>query len=265
MQQAADFLEESDVLAAALEGLAPDDWARATQFKGWTINDVIVHLHFWNRAADLSLRDPEQFQADMAPIMAEMAQSGLRGIENAAISLRGRDLFAAWQGLYRDMGARWQSVDPKTRLAWIGPGMSARSSMTARQMETWAHGMEIFDLLGLPRRDSDRVRNIVVLGINAFGWSHKVQGMALPDRMPYLRLIAPSGAIWDFGDPSDSSRIDGPALDFAAVVTQTRHVDDTDLVTTGAEARAWMERAQCFAGPPETPPAKGTRFVQGGS
>jgi len=45
-------------------------------------------------------------------------------------------------------------------------------------------------------------------------------------------------------------------------VTQTRHVSDTDLRVTGETATQWMAQAQCFAGPPEPPPAPGTRFAR---
>jgi hypothetical protein len=51
----------------------------------------------------------------------------------------------------------------------------------------------------------------------------------------------------------------GSAVEFAQVVTQVRNVADTDLEVIGSNAARWMENAQCFAGPPETPPAKGAR------
>jgi len=35
------------------------------------------------------------------------------------------------------------------RVKWIGVDMSARSCLTARLMETWAHGQEIYDILGV--------------------------------------------------------------------------------------------------------------------
>ena len=38
--------------------------------------------------------------------------------------------------------------------------------------------------------------------------------------------------------------------DFCRVVTQRRHVDDTDLRITGQSAHEWMALAQAFAGPP---------------
>ncbi|MGB0410625.1 MAG: TIGR03084 family metal-binding protein [Pikeienuella sp.] len=258
MEQATDFLAECEALNDAL--LSVRDWDQATQFKGWTINDVMVHLHYWNVMADKSATDPDVFMVMIGKVMKNLGGGGLRPLENAEITLRGEDLRAAWIANARDMAARWGGYDPKMRVKWAGPDMSARSSITARQMETWAHGMEVFDLLGLTRKDTDRIKNVVVLGVNTFGWSHKVQGLSVPEQMPSLRLTAPSGEIWEWGDGPDL--IEGPATDFAAVVTQTRAFADTALQTTGEDARRWMETAQCFAGPPETPPSPGARHIQ---
>jgi len=263
MQQAQDFLEECEALAEVLTDLPEADWTRVTQFKGWTVNDVITHLYYWNRAADLSLRDPVAFDARIGAALPRMMETGMRPVENAAIPERGRALFMAWQAQYRDMAARWAGVDPKTRVKWAGPEMSARSSITARQMETWAHGQEIFDLLGVGRQDSDRIRNIVVLGVNTFAWSHKVQGQEVPDQVPRLRLTAPSGAAWEFGDPESPDLIKGAAVDFARVVTQTRNIADTALKISGPVATGWMRTAQCFAGGREAPPEPGTRHAAG--
>lgn len=260
LTQAQDFLDESKSLNAALAGLDDAGFRAVTGFKSWTIDDVLVHLHFWNRAADLSARDAAGFATLLGQLRAALASGGLRGFENAAIAERGTALRRAWIAHARDMAPRWAAMDPRARLPWAGPSMSARSSITARQMETWAHGFEVFDRLGLARQDTDRIRNIVVLGVNTFGWSHQVHGLAVPAAMPELALTAPSGAVWSFGDAA-AGRIAGPAVDFAAVVTQTRALADTALVVEGEVARIWMENAQCFAGPPETPPAPGERRI----
>lgn len=259
LTEAADFLAESEALNDVLEGLTEADFDRVTQFKGWAINDVLVHLHFWNRAADLSAQDTGAFAQLMEEIGPKIAQGGFREVENARIAERGDNLRAAWIDHAREMADRWAGMDPKARLPWAGPSMSARSSITARQMENWAHGFEVFDLLGCERVETDRIRNIVVLGVNTFGWSHKVHGLDVPEVMPLVRVTAPSGAVWDWGDAA-SGRIEGPAVDFAAVVTQTRALADTGLVVEGDVAETWMAHAQCFAGGAEKPPVAGSRF-----
>lgn len=261
MQQAWDFLEETEALGAILADLPAEDWDRRTQFRGWTINDVISHLHFWNRAADLSLQDQDAFARLLEALRVHRGPEGLRPAERKVTpDLHGPELREAWLALGRDMAPRWAEADPKKRLPWGGPSMSARSSMTARQMETWAHGHEVFDALGLKRTDTDRIRNIVVLGVNTYGWTFQTREAPIPGPMPRLRLTAPSGEIWEFGE--GEGLIAGSAVGFAQTVTQTRNVADTDLKVEGEAARLWMENAQCFAGAPAQPPAPGTRFVQ---
>lgn len=259
MEQARDFVEECDALLVVLGRLSDEDWNRPTQFKGWTTNDIIIHLHFWNRAADLSLTDADLFSEKLEEIPEPGTKSGLRAYEQAEIPQRGADLLKVWRDFYADMGERWAILDPKLRVKWAGPDMSIRSSMTARQMETWAHGQAIFDLLGIERVECDRICNIVILGVNAFGWSFKVHDRDIPDAMPYLNLTAPSGAVWIYGEANQNDRISGSAVEFAQVVTQTRNIADTVLRVEGDTAALWMAEAQCFAGPPEVPPLPGTR------
>lgn len=258
MQQAVDFKEESDVLYSVLETRTEADFDRPTQFKQWTVNDVLVHLHFWNKAADQSLNDPDGFAELFGKLGQSLTSGTLRGFENGVVAERGHALLALWRDFYQDMADRWVELDPKVRVKWAGPEMSVRSSATARQMETWAHGQEVFDLFGQKRTEHDRVRNIVILGVNTYAWGFKVRGMTPPDPMPFVDLKAPSGAIWTFGEES-ADRITGSAVGFAQIVTQTRNVADTDITTRGEAAELWMNYAQCFAGPPETPPAPGER------
>ena len=130
-------------------------------------------------------------------------------------------------------------------------------------METWAHGQAIFDALGIDRVEHDRLRNIAVMGVNTFDWTFKVNRRDVPAVKPYVRLRSPSGALWEWNDPATVERVEGSAVEFCRVVTQTRNLADTTLAVTGGIARQWLERAQCFAGPPEQPPAPGTRFKQG--
>lgn len=167
-----------------------------------------------------------------------------------------------WHDFYSAMTRRFLIADPKSRVPWAGPTMSVRSSITARLMETWAHGQAIYDLLGETRNETDRIKNIAVLGINTFNWTFANRRMAVPPTIPNVRLIAPSGAVWKWGEENPANCVDGRAVEFCQVVTQVRNVADTSLQVIGPTAGAWMSIAQCFAGPPEDPPPPGTRFTQ---
>jgi uncharacterized protein (TIGR03084 family) len=140
--------------------------------------------------------------------------------------------------------------------------MSARSSISARLMETWAHGQEVYDHLGVVRVDADRIKSIAVLGTNTFGWTYATRGETPAGPMPYVCLTAPSGEIWEFGEPSTEEMVEGSASEFCQVVTQVRNIADTQIRVVGPVATDWMSKAQCFAGAPETPPAPGTRFTK---
>jgi uncharacterized protein (TIGR03084 family) len=132
---------------------------------------------------------------------------------------------------------------------------------TARQMETWAHGQAIYDMLGETRTPTNRLRNIAEIGVRTYGWTFSNRQRPVPGPGPHVRLTAPSGAIWEWNDPTPENAIKGDALQFCQVVAQTRNIADTNLKVTGEPARLWMSLAQCFAGPPADPPPPGTRFI----
>ncbi len=258
--EARDFEAESGALHALLDPLPEADLSRVTLFKGWTLNDILQHLHVWNHAAALSVRD----EAALVDFIARMkrTEGGLRAFEDAFLQgLSGRRLLDAWAKGAKETAELFSDLDPKQRLQWVGPSMSARSSITARQMETWAHGQAAYDLLGAERRDTDAIRSIAHLGVATFGWTYAVRGRKPPGPVPYVNLTAPSGETWEWGEPGEDA-VRGSATEFCQVVAQTRNIADTALAVTGEAASDWMSIAQCFAGEARTPPPPGTRRRQ---
>ncbi len=263
IQQAIDFREESDALYQLLEPIAADDYQRKTQFKDWTINDVLGHLHMWNWAADISLNDSDAFEKFLASLIEALTTgTSLQDFEgNWRKGLNNKELLQEWRSFYIKTSKLFEEADPKLRVKWFGPDMSVRSSITARLMETWAHGQEVYDMLGVVRKNRDRIKNIAVLGVNTFGWTYTNRSMDTPKDKPYVKLTAPSGEIWEWNDPSTDNLVEGAAEDFCQVVTHVRNIGDTSLNVVGETATQWMSIAQCFAGPAVDPPKPGTRFT----
>lgn len=262
MQEAQDFKEECDNIAALLEPLSDAAFDTPTLFKGWTINDIVGHLHVWNIAADETLHAPDDFaefiKMAMGALMAGKSHQEMQGeyLQGRA----GRALFEDWKAYYPQMTERYMRADPDARVKWAGPDMSVRSCIIARQMEHWSHAQAMFDVLGETRVNADRLKNVAHIGVTTYSWSFKVKNMEPILPKPYVRLTAPSGAIWEWNDPQEDNRVEGLAEEFSQVVTQCRNIGDTDLQYTGEAATTWMSIAQCFAGGPETPPDKGTRY-----
>lgn len=256
--EADDFLAESESLARLIEPLPADAFEEKTQFKGWPTNVVLRHLHCLNQAAYMALTDEAAFLNYAAGLRAA---SSMGAFEHAWVDgMAGPRLAATWIAYARTTAAAFRVADPKARLKWFGPPMSARSSITARQMETWAHGQAVFDLLGEERKEDDRLRNIAHLGVSTYGWTFANRGHEPPGPPPHVRLAAPSGALWEWNEPSEDDFVSGDAAEFCRVVTQTRNIADTTLIVVGSRAATWMSLAQCFAGGPSDPPAAGTRF-----
>jgi uncharacterized protein (TIGR03084 family) len=261
LAQAQDYRAECEALDALLRDLPDQRWEEPTQFKRWTCNDVIGHLHLFDVAARITLESTEQVRAFFADAqrgraegrtLVEYTREWLGGCNGQALRRR-------WAEFAQELADLYAAQDPARRVAWGGPDMSVRSCISARQMEAWAHGQAMFDLLGVERAETDRLRNIAIMGVNTLGWCFVNRKLAVPDRKPLVRLSAPSGAVWEWNADEDSNRVQGSAVDFCRVVTQTRNIADTGLQVHGDIARHWMAIAQCFAGPPEQPPAPGSR------
>jgi uncharacterized protein (TIGR03084 family) len=263
LPQAADFRAEAEDLHALLVTLRDADWGRPTLFKQWTVNDIVQHLHDSDLMAAASVAGAAAFAAYQAERKALM-DSGLTRMlatRRKMGDLTGQRLLTRWFTTMAELCDKLSALPAGVRLKWAGPDMGVRMFATARQMETWAHGQAIYDLLGAARTSTDRLRNIAEIGVRTYAWSFANRGQPVPGPAPYVRLTGPSGAVWEWNDQTPDNAVEGDALAFCQVVTQTRNVVDTALQVTGEPARSWMAIAQCFAGPPETPPAPGSRIA----
>ncbi len=165
-------------------------------------------------------------------------------------AMAGRDVLAWWQGARRQMMDAATALDAHDRVPWYGPPMSALSFVSARLMETWAHGQDVADALGLTRVPTARLRHIAHLGVRARPFSYVVRGLDVPADTVRVELTGPSGEHWSWDAGPVSDLVRGPALDFCLVVTQRRHISDTALTVRGSLASQWLAIAQAFAGPP---------------
>jgi uncharacterized protein (TIGR03084 family) len=144
--------------------------------------------------------------------------------------------------------------------------MSAASALTARIMETWAHGQDVADALGAVREPTARLRHVAHLGVGARAYSYAAHGRDLPDAPVRVELTAPDGSTWAWGPTDAADRVTGPALDFALAITRRRHRADLALAAVGPHAQEWLEIGQAFAGPPGPgrAPATGSGAGSGG-
>ncbi len=256
-----DLKEEQRALYDLLKDQEETFWQTPSQFKGWTVWDIIAHLHYSDHMALTAATSDEAFhklQSELSPVFK--GKKSLKDYANEWVGkISGAALLERWKVMFDEMCTRFDNAPDGQRYKWFGPDMGVRMFVTARQMEIWAHGQAIYDLLGLERENSDRLKSIVVIGVKTCGFNFTLHDESPPETVPFVTLTSPEGNQWSFGDEDMNERIEGQASEFAQVVTQTRNIKDTNLKVIGAIANKWMAIAQCFAGGAETPPAPGIR------
>jgi uncharacterized protein (TIGR03084 family) len=249
-----DLIAEQWGLDAIIDHLRDDQWRAATPSPGWDIADQIGHLAYFDAAAALSISDPPAYRESVTELVrrSEHEIPDIFTLEEFR-AMTSSQVLERWRANREALARAAATLDDRTRVDWYGRTMSGRSFLTARLMETWAHGTDVADTLGVRLAATDRLRHIAHLGFITREWSYRVRGEEPPSSDVRVELIGPSGDLWSFGSTNADETISGPAEDFCLVTTQRRHVDDTKL-EAGPLGRAWLERAQAFAGPPTSGP-----------
>jgi uncharacterized protein (TIGR03084 family) len=146
------------------------------------------------------------------------------------------------------MVAAMVRAGPSARVPWYGPDFSVASALSGRIMETWAHGQDVYDALGVPHPVTGALYDVARLCARTRANSYAVRGQAPPAVDVAVELDAPGGGQWRFGEGPEAIR--GDAVTFCLVATQRLHPGDAALEATGPSAREWLACAQAFAGPP---------------
>lgn len=245
-----DLRDEGEVLDALVATLSDAEWELDTPAEGWTIAFQIAHLAWTDQTSIKAATDADAF--------AEVVQWAVRApdtfvdsaTEMLATAQEPAVLLQSWRTLRAELAVALTNVPAGEKLPWFGPPMSPTSMATARLMETWAHGQDVADALGVRRPATDRLRHVAHIGVRTRDFAYLVRDRTPPPEPFRVELTGPSGEVWSWGPDDAAQRVTGPALDFCLLVTQRRHRADLAVTATGADAHAWLDIAQAFAGPP---------------
>lgn len=242
------FLDECTVLDALVADIDEQDWAAVTPALGWSIAHQIGHLAWTDEVALLAATAPGDFADEVELALRDVSgHVDTQAAKGAAAPPA--ELLARWRTGRKRLATALREVPSETKIPWFGPPMSARSMATARLMETWAHGQDVADTLGVRREPTDRLRDICHLGVRTRDFAYVSNTKEAPSRPFRIELTGPDGDLWAWGHADAPDRVSGSAEDFCLVVTQRREVAETDLDASG-EAVHWLTFAQAFAGPP---------------
>jgi uncharacterized protein (TIGR03084 family) len=254
-----DLVAEQNSLDEIVADLTNEQWHRSTASPGWDVFDQVAHLAYFDERAALAIANPDQFRLDLSEMVERMSSESIDEITLTPFrALSPNELLTRWREARQSLNAEAATLPDDSRIAWYGPSMGAKSFLTARLMETWAHGVDVVDALEMTRDATDRLCHIAQLGFLTRQWSYAVRGELAPAGEVRLDLVGPNGDEWLWGSPDADDTVTGSAEEFCLVVTQRRHVNDTALVA-GELGTHWLTRAQAFAGAPTSGPQPRSR------
>lgn len=246
---AADLLDETAALRAMLVDLDDAAWHAVTPATPWRVLDQVAHLAAFDERQRLAVAAPAGFAA----LVADEVGEGIDVVElvrGEVAHLTPAEVLAWFDRIRPEMVEALLAAPDGTRIAWYGPPMGVASALTARLMETWAHGVDVADTVGVALASTDRLRHVAQLAHRAIPFAFAAHRTPLPDEGIAFELEVPGGSTLLVGELSARARVSGPLLDLCLLAVQRRAIEDLDLRADGAAAAAWCQVAQAFAGPP---------------
>ncbi|MDQ1404329.1 MAG: hypothetical protein QOG03_2645 [Actinomycetota bacterium] len=241
-----DFEAEQTDLRDLLLTLAEDEWLTPTPAEGWDVRDTVSHLADTEEIAhDTATGGPRQLNTEAAAFDSGDAFT-LSGVEKGR-DLAGPDVLDWWWQAAAKNRAALGGLDTSARVPW-GLGMGWRAFVTARLMEHWAHGLDIHSATGRPAVDTDRLRHVAWIGINALPYAYGVVGVTPPaGRTLRFDLVGPNGDTWSIGPADATDTVSGPAGEWCRLAVQRIARDEApNLRAEGPLADLALSSARAF-------------------
>jgi len=247
MQEILEDLEaEQEYLDQFLSALLGTQWDFPSLAEGWTLRDSVSHIAHIDEVATAVLRGDNSPLETAAKVLFNFAEIGV----NKGRKMKWGEILPWWRRARCIMKEELAKCDPKRRIPWFARPMGAKAFATARLMETWAHGLDCFDAVGVEPVDTYRLRHVALLAYMARSFAYQVNGLPAPESPLRLELVLPSGEMWTMGEGIAIDRIRGKAGEFCRVAVRRRHWKDMNLEIEGEEARRFIGIVQTYAGPP---------------
>ena len=237
-----DLVAEQQYLDQFLQRISLKDWDKPTRAEGWSIRDTISHL-----------ADSEELAASVVTghgdeLARYRSTSDLDAIRHEAVeqgrNMRPQDVIEWWRGGRAKVVEPLSHMNPSQRLEWIAGSMSARTLATSRLMETWAHGLDIYETIEAEVEDTPRIRHVCWLGWKTLPYAFKMAGA---DFAPIrVEVIGPGYVKWIYGPDDTDNLIKGSASDWARLVVSRTTFSETRLKVTGDAAQTAVEVARAY-------------------
>lgn len=240
---------QQDELDGILRDATEADWETPTRCPGWTVSDVVLHLA---QTDELALASVEDRLAEVASSWTDADEAGTVDDRAGALVAQQRgappqEVLERWRVGAAAVRHAFDTVDPSTRLTWVGGQLAARTLATTRLSETWIHTGDVAEALGVARTPGPQLEQIVRLAWRTLPYAFGQVGKELAGPVA-VKLTAPDGGTWAFGDPSTATTtVRGPATDFCEVAARRLNPVDSGLTATGPDAPDVLALVRTYA------------------
>jgi uncharacterized protein (TIGR03084 family) len=231
-----DLRAEQRELQDRLRSIDPDAWLQPTPARGWDVRDTIAHLADTDEMAIATATGAPGSLNARVEISASGEDVTFRGVLHGR-RRSGRDVCAWFESSTAALHEMFLAIDPNERVPW-GIGMRPPSLVSARLMETWAHGLDVYAAVGVAPTDTDRLAQVAWLATRALPYAYSVAGREPPGMPIRVELTLPSGEPWATGPADAPDRITGPAGEYCRVFVHRLAVDDATMLHADGEAAA---------------------------
>ena len=231
-----DLEAEQHALLDLVRAIDADDWLRPTPARGWDVRDTIAHLADTDEMAIATATGRPGSLNERSEAGASGEDVTYRGVLHGR-RRSGREVCAWFESSTTALREMFLSLDPGARVPW-GIGMRPASLVTARMMETWAHGLDVHAALGAATVDTDRLGHIAWLATRALPYAYTVAGREPPGDPVRVELTLPSGAPWSTGPEDAPDRISGSAGEYCRVFVHRLAPSDASTLLAEGDAAA---------------------------
>jgi uncharacterized protein (TIGR03084 family) len=240
-----DLTAEQQALIDLLRGLDDDDWLRPTPARGWDVRDTVSHLADTDEMAIATATGAPGSLNARSDVSASGEDVTFRGVLRGR-RRSGREVCAWFESSTASLHDMFLALDPVERVPW-GIGMRPPSLVSARLMETWAHGLDVHAAVHAEPTDTDRLAHVAWLATRALPYAYSVAGREPPAEAVRVDLTLPSGAGWTTGPAGAANRITGSASEYCRIfVHRLAAADATSLRTEGFAAADALRVARAY-------------------
>ena len=237
-----DLVAEEQSLDQFLQKINPRDWKRTRVWHGWTVQQVVSHLASSEEYAFNAL-------AENGSRLREVEDHGSVDALNESALLPGQDMrpqdvIEWWRGARAKVVEELSQLQPADRVPWFHGEMSARSFATARLMENWAHGLDVYEAVEEEPEDTLRLRHIAWLGWKSLPHVFAEAGIEYPEPIQVV-LMGPEYSKWTFGSTDSPNAVRGQAGEWCRIAVGRMNPEDaTTLRVEGDVAKLALEHVR---------------------